>query len=175
MPATVDIFNSVPLLIFPYNEGRYHRVFFTVNLLTLQQSFYDSFHGQIDRFLQCINISLCIKQSLIEYHQLRARKKHFLHEQQWSHDLVKDNSRILGNIKQQVMSVDCILRHCQFCCKSSCSYKSLGIQKERRNWLAQRRGGEWCCHCILESCNLNLMYKRSWSWWRNQKEVQLHV
>ena len=107
MPATVDIFNSVPLLIFPYNEGRYHRVFFTVNLLTLQQSFYDSFHRQIDRFLQCINISLCIKQSLIEYHQLRKGREHFLHDSKWCRGYVTDSSMILGNSKQ--IANDCRL------------------------------------------------------------------
>ena len=57
LTATVDIFNSVSLLIFPYNEGRYHWVFFTLNPLTLQQSFYDSVHGQILRYVQCIHAS----------------------------------------------------------------------------------------------------------------------
>ena len=55
--AMADIFNSMSLLIVPYNEGRYHWVFFTLNPLTLQQSFYDSVHGQILMYIQCIHAS----------------------------------------------------------------------------------------------------------------------
>ena len=51
-------------------------------------------------FPKCIHVSQCIHRWLIEYHQLRMGKNHCLHELQWSHDLVQDNSSILGNSKQ---------------------------------------------------------------------------
>ncbi len=98
--AALDIFSSVSMIIFPYNQGRCHWLFFTVNPLTLQQSFYDSLQGQLDYYPQCIHISQCIHQWLIEYHQLRKGREHFLHDSKWCRGYVTDSSMILGNSKQ---------------------------------------------------------------------------